>query len=135
VYLRSCPREVLVRPPQAVFSLLNHEHKYTTLNFTIAPISHDDEEEEDVPVIKSKDLLVVQYASRRYECRPIYSQPVPPSSENNVRKFERYLQPGRTSVASWIGHTVIGKDIPILVFQKTMNGMLKITQQRLMFQV
>jgi pre-rRNA-processing protein TSR1 len=120
VYLRSCPKEVLSHPPRAVYSLLKHENKFTTLNFTITPIPQDDE--GDVPVIKSKDVIVVQYASRRYECRPIFSQPLPPSTENNIRKFERYLQPGRTSVASWLGNTVIGKDVPILFFKKTVDG-------------
>lgn len=121
VYLRRCPREILNRPPKAAYSLLKHENKYAALNFTVSPILRDDEDES--LVIKSKDVIVVQYASQRYECRPIYSQPQPPSSENNVTKFERYLQPGRTSVASWIGRTVIGKDVPILFFKKTNNGM------------
>ena len=120
IYLRGCPKEVVDQPPRAVYALLKHEHKLTTLNFTITPIARDDD--EDVPVVKSKDVLVVQYANRRYECRPIFSQPLSPSSENNVRKFERYLQPGRTSVASWIGNTVIGKDVPILFFRKTAHG-------------
>ena len=120
VYLRACPEEILSRPPRAVYSLLKHENKLTTLNFTITPIPHD--EDEEGPVVKSKDVLVVQYASRRYECRPIFSQPLPPSTENNVRKFERYLQPGRTSVASWLGNTVVGKDVPILFFQKSSEG-------------
>jgi pre-rRNA-processing protein TSR1 len=97
-----------------------HENKLTTLNFSVLPIPMGDE--EAAPVVKSKDILVVQYASRRYECRPIFSQPLPGSSENGVRKFERYLQPGRTSVASWIGKTVIGKDTPILFFKKTPEG-------------
>lgn len=120
VYLRLCPRDVLQRPPRAVYSLLKHENKLTTLNFTISPVSLDDDEE--IPVVKSKDVLVVQYANRRYECRPIFSQPLSPSSDNNLRKFERYLQPGRTSMASWIGNTIIGKDVPILFFKKTVNG-------------
>jgi pre-rRNA-processing protein TSR1 len=90
------------------------------LNFTITPVLPD--EDQEVPVVKSKDVLVVQYACRRYECRPIFSQPLAPSTENNVRKFERYLQPGRTSVASWLGNTVVGKDVPILFFQRTADG-------------
>ena len=122
IYLRACPKDVVERPPRAVYCLLKHEHKHTTLNFTITPIPQD--EEEDVPVIKSKDILVVQYACRRYECRPIFSQPLSPSSQNNVRKFERYLQAGRTSVASWIGNTVVGKDVPVLFFRKTDAGTL-----------
>ena len=121
VYLRSCPPEVLSAPPRAVFSLLKHEHKNTTVNCTIATIPVDDEDEEG-PVIKSKDVLVVQYASRRYECRPLFSQPISPASENNLRKFERYLQPGRTSVASWLGPTGIGKDLPVLFFKRTIDG-------------
>ena len=120
VYLRSCPKEVLSHLPRAVYSFLKHENKFTTLNFTITPIPQDDE--DDIPVIKSKDVIVVQYASRRYECRPIFSQPLPPSTENNIRKFERYLQPGRTSVATWLGNTVIGKDVPILFFKKSVEG-------------
>lgn len=75
-------------------------------------------------MIKSKDVLVVQYASRRYEFRPIFSQPVSGGSENNVRKFERYLQLGRTSIASWIGKTVIGKEVPVLFFKKTSEGII-----------
>ena len=105
-----------------------HENKLTTLNFSVTPIPTD--EDESAPVIKSKDILVVQYASRRYECRPIFSQPLSGSSENNVRKFERYLQPGRTSVASWIGNTVIGKDVPILFFKKTPQGISLTTIRR-----
>src|SRR5271156_2642506 len=119
VYLRDCPAEVVTSYSQkvrAAYSLLKHENQYTTLNCTIKPIPQD---EEDTPVIKSKDVLVVQYGFRRYECRPIFSQPVSPSSENNVRKFERYLQLGRTSVASWLGHTIIGRDVPILYFRKS----------------
>jgi len=122
VYLRACPREVIYQPPRGVYSLLRHEHKYTTLNCTITTIPVDDENDEG-PVIKSKDVLVVQCASRRYECRPVFSQPLAPSSENSLRKFERYLQPGRTSIASWLGPTVIGKDHPILFFKRTIDGM------------
>jgi pre-rRNA-processing protein TSR1 len=122
VYLRSCPKEVLSHPPRAVYSLLKHEHKHSTLNCTITTIPVDDEDDQD-PVIKSKDVLVVQYASRRYECRPIFSQPLAPSSENNLRKFERYLQPRRTSVASWLGPAAVGKDLPILFFKRNMDGM------------
>ena len=127
VYLRDAPREVLASYSQrvrAAYSLLKHENKYTTLNCTIKLIPQDGE--EDTPVIKSKDVLVVQYGFRRYECRPIFSQPLSPSSENNVRKFERYLQPGRTSVASWLGHTVIGRDVPILYFKQMSDGGLQL---------
>jgi pre-rRNA-processing protein TSR1 len=120
VYLRSCPKEITANPPRTVTSLVRHENKVTTLNFTITPIPQDDC--DAIPVIKSKDVMVVQYASRRYECRPIFSQPLPSSSENNIRKFERYLQPNRTSVASWLGPTVIGKDVPVLFFKKTAQG-------------
>ena len=120
VYLRAAPKEVLWRPPHAVYGHLRHESKHTTLNFKITPIPTDDE--ESMPVIKSKELLVVQYASRRYECRPIYSQPLPPSTTNSIRKFERYLQPGRTSIASWLGPTVIGIDVPVLFFKKNIDG-------------
>jgi pre-rRNA-processing protein TSR1 len=122
IYLRACPKEVIVSPPTAIYSLLQYESKFTTLNFKITPIPQGDGEE--FPVIKSKDVLVVQYASRRYECRPIFSQPLSSSSENNVRKFERYLQPGRSIVASWLGNTVIGKDVPILIFKKTDWGLI-----------
>lgn len=125
VFLRGCPKEVIYQPPRAIYSLLKHENKFTTVNFTITPVSLNGEEDGDLGVVKSKDIIVVQYASRRYECRPIFSQPLPPSTENDVRKFERYLQPGRTSVASWIGNTVIGKDVPILFFKKTNDGIIQ----------
>jgi hypothetical protein len=110
---------VLTKTPRTVYSLLRHEGKVTTLNVSVTPVAG---EEEEGVVVKSKDCVVVQCAGRRYEIRPVFSQPLPTASENGVRKFERYLQPGRTSVASWIGKTVIGKDVPVLFFKKTGDG-------------
>src|SRR5271154_548 len=55
IYLRACPKGIIHQPPRALYSLLRHENKFTTLNFTITPISNDDEN-DDTPVIKSKDV-------------------------------------------------------------------------------
>ena len=58
------------------------------------------------------DMNVVRYSVNLFLLQPRIT----------IRKFERYLQPGRTSVASWLGNTVIGKDVPILFFKKTVDG-------------
>jgi pre-rRNA-processing protein TSR1 len=50
-------------------------------------------------IVKSKDPLLLCCGFRRYIVRPIYSSHTRGGS-NHVHKFERFLQPGRTSVAT-----------------------------------
>jgi pre-rRNA-processing protein TSR1 len=43
-----------------------------------------------------------------------------------VFKFERYFQLGRMSIASWLGPTAIGKDVLILFFKRTVDGIPRV---------
>ncbi|KAJ1660572.1 ribosome biogenesis protein tsr1 [Dispira simplex] len=78
-----------------VFGLLPHEHKVSMVNFTITRSSEYEE-----PVC-SKDRLLVQYGYRRLWINPVFSEHTQGSkSTNGVYKFTRFLQRGRTEVAS-----------------------------------
>lgn len=50
-------------------------------------------------IVKSKDPLLLCCGFRRYVVRPIFSTTTR-GCTNNVHKFERFLQPGRTAVGS-----------------------------------
>ncbi|KAL9093399.1 MAG: hypothetical protein Q9159_000253 [Coniocarpon cinnabarinum] len=95
--------------PLPLFSLLRHEHKRTCVNVSITLKS-------DAPrSIKSKEELVIQVGARRFLVNPLFSQAG--STPNDVHKFERYLHPGRTAVASFIAPITWGS-VPVLVFQR-----------------
>jgi pre-rRNA-processing protein TSR1 len=66
--------------------------------------------------IKSKEELIVQIGSRRLLINPVFS--AGGTTPNDVHKFERFLHPGRTVVASFIGPLSWGS-IPVLVFKST----------------
>ena len=101
--LRSAPK------PSAVFSLLRHEHKRTAVNTSITLSS-----EYDRP-LKSKEELILQCGPRRLVISPLFSQAG--NTPNDVHKFDRYLHPGKTSVASFIGPVVWGS-VPCLYFKR-----------------
>lgn len=95
--------------PLTLFSLLRHEHKRAVLNFDIALSS-------DYPTpIRSKEELILQCGPRRFIINPIFSQAGTP--QNNVHKFERFLHPGRSAVASFIGPLTWGS-VPALFFKR-----------------
>ncbi|KAF2862574.1 DUF663-domain-containing protein [Piedraia hortae CBS 480.64] len=94
--------------PTAIFSLLRHEHKQTAFNASITLSS-------DSPVpLKSKEQLVMQCGPRRLLINPLFSQAG--HTPNGVHKFDRYLHPGRTAVASIIGPMIWGS-VPCLYFK------------------
>jgi pre-rRNA-processing protein TSR1 len=95
--------------PKALFSLLRHEHKRTCVNTSIS-LSSDYEQP-----LKSKDELILQCGPRRLLINPLFSQGG--RTLNNVHKFDRYLHPGRTAVASFIGPVVWGS-VPCLYFKR-----------------
>ncbi|KAK6438371.1 ribosome biogenesis protein tsr1 [Oleoguttula sp. CCFEE 5521] len=96
--------------PTAIFSLLRHEHKRTSLNTSITLSS-------DYPApLKSKAPIILQCGPRRLLINPLFSQAG--NTPNNVHKFDRYLHPGRTAVASFIGPVGWGS-VPCLYFQPT----------------
>ena len=96
--------------PAALFSLLRHEHKRTTVNSSMTLSS-------DYPnPIKSKSQLIMQCGPRRLFINPLFSQAG--NTPNDVHKFDRFLHPGRTAVASFIGPVVWGS-VPCLFFKQT----------------
>lgn len=113
VHLKDVPLDIKASykasHPLSLFSLLRHEHKRTVLNFSITLSS-------DYPVpIPSKEELILQCGPRRFIINPIFSQAGTP--QNNVHKFERFLHPGRSAVASFIGPLTWGS-VPALFFKR-----------------
>ena len=94
--------------PTTLFSLLRHEHKRTVVNVSIT-LSSDYPEP-----IKSKAPLIMQCGSRRLLINPLFS--AAGNTPNNVHKFDRFLHPGRTAVATFVGPVTWGS-VPCLFFQ------------------
>ncbi|KAI8340516.1 hypothetical protein BC941DRAFT_370793 [Chlamydoabsidia padenii] len=97
--------------PYVVFGLLQYEHKSSLLNLQI---TRDNAYEEPV---RSKDPMILHMGFRRYTVKPIYSQNSNKGS-NNVHKYERFLQLGRSSVATVYGPVVFGK-VPCMLYKET----------------
>ncbi|KAF3905840.1 hypothetical protein AA313_de0207090 [Arthrobotrys entomopaga] len=125
VYLRGVPRELATMAVDeyngrvtGLFSLLRHEHKKAVVNYSIT-LSNDYEG----PPIKAKDTLILQCGSRRWKVRPLFSQGG--ATKNNVHKYEQFLQPGRTCVATVIGEVVFG-NVPVLWWKQHPSGNLEL---------
>ncbi|KAF2460658.1 hypothetical protein BDY21DRAFT_279923 [Lineolata rhizophorae] len=97
------------RSPLTLFSLLRHEQKWTAVHYSIKLSTHLE------GPIKSKEELVVQCGPRRFAINPLFSQNG--NTPNDVHKFDRYLHPGRTAVASFLGPLTWGS-LPVLFFKK-----------------
>lgn len=95
--------------PLAAFGLLPHEHKRTCLNFSLTLGA------DAAAPLKSKEELIVQVGPRRLAMRPLFSQGG--TTPNDVHKFERWAQPGRTVVASCTGPLTWGS-VPALFFRR-----------------
>jgi len=118
IYLRlatgQSPEQLQALPkPTSLFSLLRHEHKQTAVNASIT-LSTD----FGAP-LKSKEELIMQVGPRRLVINPLFSQAG--NTPNNIHKFDRYLHPGRTAVASFIGPLMWGS-IPVLYFHRRANS-------------
>lgn len=96
--------------PAALFSLLRHEHKRTAVNVSMTLSS------EHPSPLKSKEELILQCGPRRLVINPLFSQAG--NTPNNVHKFDRYLHPGRTAVATFIGPVTWGS-VPCLFFRSS----------------
>ena len=94
--------------PLALYSLLKHEQKRTVVNFSIT--LHSDHPQP----LKSKEELILFCGSRRFVVYPLFSQLG--NTPNDVHKFQRYLHPGQTAVASFIAPLTWGS-VPALFFQ------------------
>ncbi|KIK67406.1 hypothetical protein GYMLUDRAFT_37524 [Collybiopsis luxurians FD-317 M1] len=104
IALKSVPKHVyshhsdLDRYPLTLFSLHQHEHKTTVLNFTVTRNT------EYHGSVRSKDPLVLLIGPRKLHVNPIYSSfEGGKSSPNNVHKFERYLHHGIATMATVYG--------------------------------
>ncbi|KAG9101348.1 hypothetical protein FRC06_003148 [Ceratobasidium sp. 370] len=100
--------------PIVLFTLLQHEHKASVLNFTVQRNTEYDGS------VRSKDPMVLCVGPRRFRTHPIYSQHTRGGGKgvNNVHKFERYLRHGDTSVASVYGPIIFGKQ-PCMLLRET----------------
>ncbi|KAJ9149426.1 Ribosome biogenesis protein TSR1 [Pleurostoma richardsiae] len=96
--------------PVTLFSLLRHEQKRTALNFLINLSS-------DYPkAIKAKEELIMQCGPRRFVINPLFSQGG--ATPNDVHKYCRYLHPGQSAVATFMGPVTWGA-VPTLFFKRT----------------
>jgi pre-rRNA-processing protein TSR1 len=115
VYLRNGSPEVVqaFKPerPMILWGLLRHEHKQAVVNVSITA-STDYQGE----AVKSKDELIIQIGPRRLHVNPLYST-AGGTGPNNVAKFERFLIPGRTSVATFVGPLTWG-NVPVVAWKR-----------------
>ena len=97
--------------PLNLFSLLRHEHKRAALNFNIT-LSADYPEP-----IKSKTEMIMQCGPRRFIINPLFSQGG--NASNDVHKFDRFLHPGRSAIATFVAPLTWGS-VPTLFFKGTL---------------
>lgn len=114
VYLKDVPASIKESydpsKPLTLFSLLRHENKRTVVNFLINLSS-------DYPnSIKAKEELIVQCGPRRFVINPLFSQGG--NTPNDVHKYNRFLHPGQSAVASFLGPVTWGS-VPTLFFKRT----------------
>ena len=103
--------------PLPLFSLLRHEQKRTAVNFSINLLS-------DVSSpLRSKEELIMQCGPRRFIINPLLSDTV--NTPNNVHKFQRYLHPGRSAIATFTAPLTWGS-VPTLFFRRSKHGDLSL---------
>ncbi|KAG6873541.1 hypothetical protein C0995_014411 [Termitomyces sp. Mi166 len=114
VILKDIPQEAAITGPVMMFSLLQHEHKISVLNFTVQRNT------EYNGTVRSKDPLLLCVGPRRLHINPIYSQHTRGGGKgaNNVHKFERFLRHGLTSVATTYGPVIFGTQ-PCIFLRET----------------
>ncbi len=99
--------------PLTMYSLLRHEHKRTVVNLSFTLNS-------DHPhPIKSKQELIMQCGPRRFIIHPLFSQLG--NTPNNIHKFDRYLHPGRTAMATFTAPLTWGS-VPTLFFNRASSA-------------
>lgn len=114
VHIKGVPSELAKtynsKNPITLFSLLRHEQKKTVVNY-LFNLSGD-----HTSSIKSKEELIVQCGPRRMVINPVFSQPG--STPNDVHKHCRFLHPGQSAIASFIGPVTWGA-VPVLFYKRT----------------
>lgn len=113
VHIKGVPAEIkaVFEParPVTLFSLLRHEHKRAAVNFLINLSS------DHVKSVKAKEELIMQCGPRRFIIKPQFSQPG--NTENDVHKYCRFLHPGQSAVATFMGPVTWGA-VPALFFKR-----------------
>ncbi|KAI9874406.1 MAG: hypothetical protein M1830_009774, partial [Pleopsidium flavum] len=117
VHLRNVPLSLRKRydmsHPLALYSLLRHEHKQTAVNFSFTLNS------DHSSPIRSKQELIMQCGPRRFVITPLFSQLG--NTPNNVHKFDRYLRPGCTAMATFTAPLTWGS-VPTLFFKRSTSS-------------
>ncbi|OAQ71041.1 pre-rRNA processing protein Tsr1 [Pochonia chlamydosporia 170] len=117
VHIKGIPAEFATSykssSPVTLFSLLRHENKKTNVNY-LFNLSTDYGKS-----IKSKEELIAQCGPRRMVIKPIFSNPG--STPNDVHKFCRYVHPGQSVIASFMGPITWGA-VPVMFFKRTAPG-------------
>ncbi|KAF4450536.1 hypothetical protein FALBO_16465 [Fusarium albosuccineum] len=98
------------KSPVTLFSLLRHENKKTAVNY-LFNLSSD-----YTKSIKSKEELIIQCGPRRLVVKALLSQPG--QTPNDVHKYCRYLHPGQSAIATFLGPITWGA-VPVLFFKRT----------------
>ncbi|KAI3916131.1 hypothetical protein MKW98_004572 [Papaver atlanticum] len=101
-------REASKRFPVIACGLLQHESKMSVLHFSVKK-----HETYDAP-IKSKESLIFHVGFRQFVARPIFSSDAIRSGNH---KLERFLHPGRFSMAS-VYAPVSFPPLPLIVFKQ-----------------
>lgn len=118
IFIENGPKELALswEPSQclAVYGLLRTEHQLAALNFSITPNT-----EYEQPV-RSNDEMIIQCGPRRFVANPIFS--AYSESGNGLRKYEKFIQRGRTSIAALVGPITFGS-VPTLYFKRTSDGL------------
>ena len=109
IELADVPTSLKDSVPTSMFSLLRHEHKHSVINLNITLRA------EAGGPIRSKEELVVQIGHRKLAINPVFS--AAGQTPNDVHKFDRYLHPGRTAIATFTGPVTWGS-VPVLVFKR-----------------
>ncbi|KAH7347817.1 ribosome biogenesis protein TSR1 [Plectosphaerella cucumerina] len=114
VYLTGVPASLaqthVAGSPLSLVSLLRHEQKKTVVNYMFN-LSADHEGS-----IKAKEELIVQCGPRRFTVKPLFS--LPGNTPNDVHKYCRFLHPGQSAVATFMGPVTWGS-VPVLFFKRT----------------
>lgn len=115
VYLRNGNPEVVqaFKPerPMVLWGLLRHEHKQGVVNVSISAST-----DYYGGAVKSKDELILQIGPRRLHVNPLFST-AGGTGSNNVSKFERFLTPGQTSIATFVGPVTWG-NVPVVAWKR-----------------
>lgn len=114
IYLKGVPSEVKSTFDQArpltLCSLLRHENKRTAVNF-LFNLSAD-----YTKSVKSKEELIIQYGARRFVINPQFS--TGNNTSNDVHKFCRFVHPGQSAVATFLGPVAWGS-VPALFYKRS----------------